>query len=127
VTSARTIAWKNADWFCFGILDGSVPVERLYESNLALAFVAPAGHRNKKYDVHVLVIPKQHVETLLDVRDPVLAAALVDAIAEAARALRLEEHGFFVRANVLPPYQGTGHAHLHLLSGKRPKKGKKKA
>ncbi|HTE83254.1 MAG TPA: HIT domain-containing protein [Dehalococcoidia bacterium] len=117
------IEWKNSDWFCSGILDGSLPAERLYESDQALAFLAPAGHRNKKYDVHALVIPKRHVETLLDIDgDGELAGALVEAIGAAVRALGLDERGFFVRANVLPPYQGTGHAHIHLLSGKRKKK-----
>ena len=119
----RSIEWKNADWYCNGILDGSLPAERVYENDLAVAFLPPDSHRNKKYDVHALVIPKQHVETLLDMGgDQQLAGALVEAIGATARALGLEERGFFVRANVLPPYQGTGHAHIHLLSGKRKKK-----
>ena len=121
---ARAIEWKNDDWFCHGVLDGSLPVERLYESEQALAFVAPRGHRNKKYDVHAIVIPRHHLETLLDVRaaDPTLANALLEAMNATVRRLNLEPQGFFVRANVLPPYQGTGHVHLHLLSGKRKKK-----
>jgi histidine triad (HIT) family protein len=114
--------WKNADWFCHGILDGSIAAERLFENDQALAFLAPKGHRNKKYEAHAIVIPKAHVETLLDLnRDPTLPAALLEAISAAARALHLDEAGFFVRANVLPPYQGTGHLHLHVLSGKRKK------
>jgi histidine triad (HIT) family protein len=119
----RTIEWKNPDWFCEGVLDGSLPVERLYENEQALAFVAPKGHRNKKYNVHALVIPKRHVETIFDIpaADPALANGLLEAITAAARALGLDEQGFFVRANVLPPYQGTGHAHIHLLSDKRKK------
>jgi histidine triad (HIT) family protein len=117
------IDWKNADWFCNGILDGSLPAERLFENDEALAFVAPQGHRNKKYDVHALVIPKRHVETILDL-DPSgsVPGALIEAVSAAARSLGLDQSGFFLRANVLPPYQGTGHMHMHLLSGKRKKK-----
>ncbi len=124
---ARPIDWKNDDWFCHGVLDGSLPVERLYENEQALAFGAPKGHRNKRYDVHAIVIPKQHVETLLDVvdADTGLANALLEAVVGATRQLKLESRGFFVRANVLPPYQGTGHMHLHLLSGKRKKREKR--
>jgi histidine triad (HIT) family protein len=119
------IEWKNADWFCHGILDGTLPAERLFENQHAIAFIAPKGHRNKKYDVHALVIPKNHYETLLDLNsDPVLPLAILEAIQKAAVALDLPERGFFVRANVFPPYQGTGHAHLHLLSGKRKKKSR---
>ena len=116
----QKVQWKNADWFCNGVLDGSLPAERLYENWHALAFVAPPEHRNKKYDVHAIVIPKRHVETLLDVGpDSELPGALIEAVAAAARALGLDERGFFIRANVMPPYQGTGHAHIHILSGKR--------
>jgi histidine triad (HIT) family protein len=117
------IEWKNADWFCHGILDGSLPAERLFENDEALAFLAPPGHRNKKYESHALVIPKRHVETLLDLdADGALPGALIEAIQGAAIRLGLDERGFFLRANVLPPYQGTGHMHMHLLSGKRKKK-----
>lgn len=124
--TGAVMEWKNADWFCNGILDGTLPAERLYENWHALAVLAPKGHRNKKYDVHALVIPKQHVETLLDIESgSELPRALLEAVAAAARALHLDERGFFVRANVLPPYQGTGHAHIHILSGKRKKKSKK--
>jgi diadenosine tetraphosphate (Ap4A) HIT family hydrolase len=122
---ATAIKWKNADWFCSGILDGSLPAERLFENDHAVAFMPPPGHRNKKYYVHAMVIPKSHVETLLDLSgDGEVAGALVEAIAAVARSLALDKQGFFVRANVFPPYQGTGHAHIHLLSGKR-KKNKK--
>jgi histidine triad (HIT) family protein len=123
MATTRAINWKNDDWFCHGILDGALAADRLYENEYAVAFVAPQGHRNKKYDVHALVIPKAHVETLLDFGgDSALAGGIIDAITAAAHALDLDEDGFLVRANVLPPYQGTGHAHFHLLSGKRKKK-----
>jgi histidine triad (HIT) family protein len=120
---APNIDWKNADWFCNGILDGSLPAERLFENDEVLAFVAPQSHRNKKYDVHALVIPKRHVETLLEL-DPSgpVPGALIEAVGAAARMLGLDQSGFFLRSNVLPPYQGTGHVHVHLLSGKRKKK-----
>lgn len=120
--------WKNDDWFCHGILDGSLPSEHVYENDAALAFRPPKGHRNKKYADHLIVIPKRHVETLLDLGggDALLIAGIVDAIAGAARATGLDERGFFARANVLPPYQGTGHIHVHLLSGKRPRNPKEK-
>jgi len=116
----RGPVWKKQDWFCHGILDGALPSESVYETGDVLAFRAPKGHRNKKYDQHIIVIPKRHVETLLDLGkdDASLAADLLGAIQATAIGCGLDRDGFFVRANVLPPYQGTGHVHLHLLSGK---------
>jgi histidine triad (HIT) family protein len=124
--SARGPVWKNLDWFCHGILDGALAGERVYETDEVVAFRAPKGHRNKKYDQHLIVIPKRHVETLLDLgpADASLANSLLEAIQAAASACGLDQSGFFVRANVLPPYQGTGHLHIHLLSGRREKKAK---
>jgi diadenosine tetraphosphate (Ap4A) HIT family hydrolase len=124
MSRSRAIDWRNDDWFCHGVLDGSLPVERLFENESALAFLAPKGHRNRKYEVHAIAIPKQHIETLLDVTgaEAGIANALLEAVSAAAQRLDLDSQGFFVRANVLPPYQGTGHVHLHLLSGKRKKK-----
>jgi histidine triad (HIT) family protein len=121
---AKNSEWKNPDWYCHGILDGTLPSDLVYENQHAVAFRAPKGHRNKKYDCHVIVIPRRHVETLLDIgpSDGELLAGLMDAIHGAAQALVLDKRGFFVRANVLPPYQGTGHIHVHLLSGRRAKK-----
>ena len=123
MAQVENITWKNDDWFCHGVLDGAIDAERVYENDEALAFRAPKGHRNKKYDQHVIVIPKRHVETLLDLgpEDAPVAGCVLDAIRGAAAAAGLDRSGFFVRANVLPPYQGTGHLHLHLLSGKRKK------
>jgi histidine triad (HIT) family protein len=104
------------------VLDGTLAVERIYENDEALAFWAPEGHRlNDEYEVHIYVIPKRHITTVLDLRpgDGQLLEGLLEAIQIVAKQLRLDERGFFIRANVMPPYQHTGHIHMHLLSGER--------
>ncbi|HTE85430.1 MAG TPA: HIT domain-containing protein, partial [Dehalococcoidia bacterium] len=114
--------WSRDDWYCRGVLDGTLPVEHIYENDEALAFYSPPGHRlSDQYETHVYVIPKRHVTTLLDLtpEDAALVQGLLDAIRAVARMLGLDERGFFVRWNVMPPYQHTGHIHLHLLSGER--------
>jgi histidine triad (HIT) family protein len=118
--SAQSPVWKNQDWFCHGILDGTIAVERVYENAEAVAFRAPPGHRNRKYAQHLIVIPRRHLETLLDLGGDgaAVASGLLDAVRGAAAAAGIDRTGFFVRANVMPPYQGTGHVHMHLLSGK---------
>jgi len=130
MTSTHQVAWRNPDWYCHGVLDGRLGVQRIFENDQALGFFPPAEHRRTKYDFHAVVIPTRHVTTLLDLGpdDGELLTSVIDAIQGTARALHLPERGFFVRANVMPPYQGTGHIHLHLLSGKRSKNsGKGKA
>lgn len=114
--------WTRDDWYCHGVLDGTLRVDRIYENDQALAFYSPPGHDlSDQYQTHVYVIPKQHVTTLLDLTSAhaSLIQGLFDAIQAVAAKLGLDERGFFVRWNVMPPYQHTGHIHLHLLSGER--------
>jgi len=118
---ADAIRWKNPDWYCNGVLDGSKPVERVFENEQALAFHAPPDHHNEQFKTHVYVIPKRHVMTLLDlgIADGALLAGLLAAVQGAAHALGLDTagNGFILRANVLPPHQHTGHIHIHILAG----------
>jgi histidine triad (HIT) family protein len=122
VVDTSAVKWQREDWYCHGVLDGTLQVERIYETEQSLAFWAPAGHQlNDEYEVHVYVIPKRHVTTMLDLKpgDEGLLADLLATIQTVAAKLGLDEKGFFIRANVMPPFQHTGHIHLHLLSGER--------
>ena len=88
-----------------------------YENEQALAFHLFEDLQRKKLSVHVMVIPKRHVETLLDLtpQDGELMLGLLDAVQGTAKALGLEQSGFYLRINCLPPYQHTGHMHWHVM------------
>jgi histidine triad (HIT) family protein len=109
--------WARPDWYCGEILSGKTPVERVYENEQALAFQLFDDLERKKLSVHVMVIPKEHVETLMDLTpgDGELLMGLMDAVQGTARALGLEQSGFYLRINCLPPYQHTGHIHWHVM------------
>lgn len=122
MVDTENVHWKREDWYCHGVLDGTLTVERIYETDEILAFYAPAGHQlNDEYDTHVYLIPKRHITTVLDLgsEDGGLVMKLLEAIQIVAGKLGLDERGFYIRANVMPPFQHTGHIHLHLLSGER--------
>jgi histidine triad (HIT) family protein len=115
------VDWVRDDWHC-QVVRGEFLVDRIYENDEAIAFWSPPGHRtNDEYEVHIYVIPKRHVATVLDLtpEDASLMRGLLDAVQTVARQLKLDERGFFMRVNVMPPYQHTGHIHIHLLSGER--------
>jgi histidine triad (HIT) family protein len=116
----RNVEWTREDWYCHGVLDGTLAVERIFEDDETVAFYAPSGHQlNDEYDTHVYVIPKRHIPTVLDLtpEDAGLVMRLMQTIQIVAEKLDLDERGFYIRANVMPPYQHTGHIHIHLLSG----------
>ena len=105
------MAWS--DWYCDDVLSGKLEVERVYEDDLVLAF----HHPRPAAEIHVVVIPKSHVPSLLDpaALDGVLLSSMVRAIQATATSLGLlEGKGFYVRANAAAPGV-TPHMHWHVL------------
>jgi histidine triad (HIT) family protein len=107
------------DWYCEDILSGKLVVQLVYEDDLVLAF----HHPSPVAPIHVVVIPKSHVSSLLDAAalDGDLLSAMVRAIQATATSLDLlgEEgeprpRGFYVRVNAAAPGV-TPHMHWHFL------------
>ncbi len=99
------------DWYCEDVLSGRIEVERLWEDDLVLAFHHPTPHTG----IHVVVIPKRHVESILDpaALDGKLLSAMVRAVQEAAGQLGLDRAGFYVRTNAATE-DVTPHMHWHI-------------
>jgi len=99
------------DWYCEDVLSGKIEVRRVWEDERVLAF----HHPRPTADVHVVVIPKAHVASILDPKalDGSLLSSMVQAIQEVARQLGLGQAGFFVRANAAAPGV-TPHMHWHI-------------
>lgn len=101
------------DWYCEDVLTGKLEVRRVWEDERVLAF----HHPEPKAEVHVVVIPKAHVASILapQALDGELLTSMVRAVQETARALGLDETGFFVRTNAAAPGV-TPHMHWHVVS-----------
>ncbi len=102
--------------FC-EIVAGRIPGKVAYEDDEILAF----HDINPQAPVHVLVIPKEHVASLLDLeasRDG-LVGRMVRRARDLARELGLAERGFRL---VLNSGNDAGysvyHIHLHVLGGR---------
>lgn len=99
------------DWYCEDVLSGKLAVDVVWEDNLVLAF----HHPQPTAEIHLVVIPKQHITSLLDpdARDGELLSSMVMAIQDSARKLGLDKYGFYVRTNVVG--EGvTPHMHWHI-------------
>jgi histidine triad (HIT) family protein len=101
------------DWYCEDVLSGKLEVKKVWENELVLAF----HHPQPVAETHVVVIPKQHVPSLMDplALDGALLSAMVLAVQNVARELGLDKTGFQVRANAAAPGV-TPHMHWHVLS-----------
>ncbi len=101
--------------FC-KIIAGSIPCTKVYEDEWALAFddihpVAP---------VHVVIVPKEHVPTLLDVKDEKtrLLPHLIHAVQEVARLKGIDQRGFKTVINTNKEGgQVIFHLHVHVVGG----------
>ncbi len=88
----------------------------MYEDDLVCAF----KDMNPQAPVHVLVVPKDHYDNLVDdVPDEVLAA-MAHAVKEVAKRTGIDKQGFRVIANTgADAGQTVMHLHLHVLGGKK--------
>ena len=99
------------DWYCEDVLSGKIVVQKVWEDERVLAF----HHPEPTAEIHVVVIPKQHVSGLLapQALDGVLLSSMVMAIQQVALQLGLDKTGFYVGANAAAPGV-TPHMHWHI-------------
>lgn len=90
----------------------------IYEDDLVVAF----PDINPKAPVHILIVPKKHIETVdhLDPRDEKIVGAMVYAAQKIAREKGIAQDGYRLVFNVRSHGgQVVEHIHLHLLGGKQ--------
>lgn len=103
--------------FC-EIVAGKIPARVAFQDESILAFhdVNPQG------PVHVLIIPKRHVSSILDLTpaDDALVGGLVRRARDLAAELGLAERGFRLVFNTGDDAgYSVYHIHLHLVGGRR--------
>ena len=104
------------DIFC-QIVAGEIPAQVVYETDNVLAF----RDINPKAPVHVLIIPKKHIESLNEATDADMSL-LGEILLVAGKVAELEglgEKGYRLIANTgRDGGQLIPHFHFHLLGGK---------
>lgn len=101
--------------FC-KIAKGEIPSKIIYEDALVMAFhdLAPQA------PVHVLIVPKAHYASILDVQaGDGLLAHMFEAAQKLAGEIGLSEKGFRLTINTgADGGQTVQHLHMHLLGGR---------
>ena len=103
--------------FC-KIARGDIPAQHVHESADVVAF----DDLNPQAPVHVLIIPRQHIETVNDLQPEHdrLIGEMVLAARQIAAARDLDQVGYRLVWNCLEAAgQSVFHLHLHLLGGRR--------
>lgn len=75
---------------------------------------------NPQAPTHILVIPRQHVSSLNDLKDPAMIGQMHQLAAQLAKSEGLSERGYRTVTNTnADAGQTVFHLHLHLLGGRR--------
>lgn len=103
--------------FC-KIVRGEIPCSKVYEDDQVLAFddiepVAP---------VHVIIVPREHIATIMDVdgRNSSVAGDLMSAAQKVAGIKNISDSGFRTVINCnAEGGQIVFHLHMHVLGGRK--------
>ena len=102
--------------FC-KIAEGTIPSKKAYEDELVLAFY----DIDPQAPVHVLIIPKKHIESALTLtpEDDAVLCRMFQVAKRLAHALGVADAGCRIVSNAGPAAgQSVPHLHLHLLGGR---------
>lgn len=105
-----------SDFYCDEVLAGHHQIETVLETEDVLAF----HHTRPAYEKHIVVIPKQHVPSFVDLGEasPDLLDTLIGAVRRLAEEMLGREGACRVITN-LGRYQDSKHLHFHVVSGER--------
>ena len=100
--------------FC-KIINKQIPASIVYEDDLALAF----NDINPQAPVHILVIPKKHVNTVDELTDMAIVSDLFSVMKKIAAEQGIDQSGYRIVVNHgKDAGQAVPHLHFHLLGGR---------
>ncbi len=102
------------DFYCEEVLSGRTPIHKVLESDNVLAY----HHTRPFYPVHIVVIPKRHISSLMTLEhsDKELLIELMDIVKSVASQV-VYEHGACRVITNLGKYQDSKHLHFHVVYG----------
>jgi len=97
--------------FC-KIINGDFGTEFVYENEYAVVF----KDINPKADIHLLVVPRLHVESLNELEDEELLGKLMMTVKETTKKLGIKSYRTVINTGK-EAGQEVFHLHIHILSG----------
>jgi histidine triad (HIT) family protein len=102
------------DFYCEEALSGRTPIQKILETESVLAF----HHTHPYWPVHIVVIPKKHIASLLtlEAEEETILLELLRIIRQLAAQV-VAEHGSARVLTNLGGYQDSKHLHFHINFG----------
>jgi len=106
----------SEDFYCDEVLSGKTAVQKVYETERVLAYY----HTRPFYEVHIVVIPKKHISSLLTLEehDTDLLLELIGVVKIVAEQV-VSQYGASRVLTNLGQYQDSKHLHWHVFFGKQ--------
>ena len=98
--------------FC-KIINGDFNTEFVYENDYAVVF----NDINPKAPIHLLVVPKVHVESLNELEDKNLMGELIQTVKDATKKLGIKSYKTLINTGK-DAGQEVFHLHIHILANK---------
>ena len=97
------------DFYCDEILTGKTKVKIITETDNVLAFY----HTKPSYKIHIVIIPKRHIASLIGLEDKNLLQEIFKIIKQVAKDV-INQHGGCKVVTNLGSYQDSKHLHWHV-------------
>lgn len=98
--------------FC-KIANHEIPTTPVFENDKVIAF----NDLNPQAPTHILVIPKQHVASISDVKDLTIMQDLFDAIQQITKQNNIKDFRTVINTGA-EAGQTVFHLHIHILAGR---------
>ena len=103
------------DFYCAEIISGKTEVDAVFETDLVMAF----NHTNPYFEAHVVIIPKAHIESLIEYPNSTdLNHDIFNALTYVSNLFVQKYGGCRISSNV-GSYQTTKHLHWYVHYGNR--------
>jgi len=116
VYSCKIINTSMSDCIFCRIVNKEIPSKIVYEDENVIAF----DDINPQAPVHTLVVPKKHINTIMELEDYEVVSNVFKAIKKVAEIKNIDKDGFRVVVNHLSKGgQSVFHLHFHVLGGRQ--------
>lgn len=102
----------TTDFYCDFVLNNKITVKREEETENVLAF----HHTKPSWDFHVVIVPKQHVQRLVDLHDSGVIGEIFLVAKNIILKYSLHKKNYKIITNG-GEFQDSEHLHFHLVSG----------
>ena len=108
--------YDGDDIYCDVIVPKKVPLNIVEETDYVLAYY----HTKPSWPLHIVVTPKRHVESFLELSDtdPRTQRDLLEVVAKVASMVKAKQGACRILTN-LGDYQDSKHLHFHIYFGKK--------